>query len=230
MATRKRLLYFVAREVRMSTQDAAAAPHRGLADKHRAILRGALSVFARDGYTRASIDAIAREAGVSTRTIYNHFQDKAQLFRTVIQDSATQVAEAETSIIDRYLSKVTDLEPDLIAFACVWASPRVDYADHFALVRQINAEVGHIPQAALDAWQEAGPMRVRRELACRLQGLAEQGLLRIEDAERTAFHFVTLIAGEVRARTYQGAIPISDAEVTTIATAGVRAFLHGYLP
>jgi len=35
----------------------------------------------RDGYTRASIDAISAEAGVSTRTIYNHFTDKAMLSR-----------------------------------------------------------------------------------------------------------------------------------------------------
>ena len=42
-------------------------------DKREAILRGALTVFARDGYTRASIDAIAKEGEVSTRTLYNHF-------------------------------------------------------------------------------------------------------------------------------------------------------------
>ena len=46
-------------------------------DKRRAIIDGALAVFARDGYTRASIDAISAEAGVSTRTVYNHFTDKA---------------------------------------------------------------------------------------------------------------------------------------------------------
>ena len=56
-------------------------------DKRRAILAGALTVFARDGYTRASIDAIAAQAIVSTRTIYNHFQCKAHLFQTVIQES-----------------------------------------------------------------------------------------------------------------------------------------------
>lgn len=62
-------------------------------------MAGALTVFARDGYMRASVDAIAAEAGVSTRTIYNHFQDKAQLFQTVIQESATRVAEAQIAII-----------------------------------------------------------------------------------------------------------------------------------
>jgi len=66
-------------------------------DKRRAILRGALNVFAHDGYTRASIDAVAAEAGVSTRTIYNHFSDKAELFQTVIHESAAQVADARST-------------------------------------------------------------------------------------------------------------------------------------
>ncbi|MEU7831466.1 TetR family transcriptional regulator [Nonomuraea sp. NPDC049129] len=38
----------------------------------RAIMAGALTLFARDGYTRAGLDAITVEAGVSNRTIYNH--------------------------------------------------------------------------------------------------------------------------------------------------------------
>jgi len=215
----------------MGRQDSTEEPpRRGLADKRRAILRGALTVFAREGYARASIDAIAGEAGVSTRTIYNHFTDKAELFQTVIQDSATQVADAEIALIDRYLTKVTDVEADLVEFGCIWATPRTAYADHWALVRQINAEVGHVPQAAIDQWQEAGPLRVRRELTRRMQHLADRGLLRISDPDRAAVHFVLLAATEVTNRTHHGAVPLPDEEITAIATAGVRAFLHGYLP
>ena len=38
-------------------------------------------------------------------------------------------------------------------------------ATHFALVRQINAELTHIPADAIEAWQETGPRRVVRALA-----------------------------------------------------------------
>jgi AcrR family transcriptional regulator len=213
-----------------SDETTSVRTRRGLADKRRAIMDGALTVFARDGYSRGSIDAIAAQAGVSTRTIYNHFHDKARLFQTLIQESATQVADAQIALIDRYLYKVTDLEQDLIAFGRVWATPMSAYTEHFALVRQINAEVGHIPQAALDAWQETGPLRVRRELARHLQRLADQGLLHIDDADRAAIHFVLLAATEVANRSYHGAIPLPQTEINRIAAAGVRAFLHGYLP
>lgn len=212
------------------TRPDTAPPRRGLAEKRAAITRGALTVFARDGYTRASIDAIAAEAGVSTRTIYNHFRDKSALFHAVIQESAAEVVEAQVAIMDRHLHRVTDLEADLIAFGKDWAAPLTDYVDHFALVRQINAEVGHIPQDTLDAWQETGPLRVRRELAKRLQRLADQGLLRIGNADRAAVHFTLLVAREVASRSYFGVVAIPEAEVDEIATAGVLAFLHGYLP
>jgi AcrR family transcriptional regulator len=215
----------------MATRHAAdMKARRGLPDKHRAILRGALTVFARDGYTRASMDAIAAEAGVSTRTIYNHFGDKADLFHAVIQDSATQVADAQIAVIDRHLTKIIDLEAGLTEFARAWAAPMLQYIDHFAMVRQINAEAGHIPQAALDTWQETGPRRVHRELARRIQRLADQGLLRVTDPDRAAMHLVLLTATEVANRSYHGAIPLPETEITRIADAGVQAFLHGYLP
>ncbi|MFG1613435.1 TetR/AcrR family transcriptional regulator [Nonomuraea wenchangensis] len=196
-------------------------------DKRRAILAGALTVFARDGYTRAGIDTIARAAGVSTRTIYNHFTDKAELFQAVIQDSATRAADAQIAVIDRHLRKVTDLEADLIDFGRELITPAGGGdAEHFALVRQINAEAGHIPRAAIDAWQETGPLRVRRQLAAYLRRWSEQGLLHVEDPDRAAVHLLLLIS--VDDPSFRGATP-TDAQITRTVTSGVRAFLHGHL-
>ncbi|TDD41865.1 TetR/AcrR family transcriptional regulator [Nonomuraea terrae] len=200
-------------------------PRGGLAGKRQAILNGALTVFARDGYTRASIDAISAEAGVSTRTIYNHFADKTELFLTVIQESATRAADVQIAIIDRHLRKVTDLEADLIEFGRDWVTPRPDSAAHFSLVEQIKAEAGHIPQEAIDAWQETGPRRVRRELAGHLRRLADRGLLRIDDPDRAALHLLLLIAAELPA--HQASL--SPEELTETVPAGIHTFLYGHL-
>lgn len=195
-------------------------------DKRQAILTGALTVFARDGYTRASIDAIAATAGVSTRTIYNHFADKADLFQVVIQDSATRVADAEIALIDRHLRKVTELEADLVEYGVAWANPAdTGHAEHFSLVRQINAEAGHIPAEAIDAWLRTGPLRARAALAERLRALTESGLLRIEDPDRAAVHFQLLIS--VYEPSFRALTPTSE-QLTEMVTAGVRAFLYGY--
>ncbi len=206
----------------------AAQPRRGWSDKRDAILAAGLRVFGRDGYTRGSIDAIAIEATVSTRTIYNHFGDKETLFRNVIERSATQVADAQTEVIARHLDAVDDLEADLITFCQTWATPTPEFSQHFALVHQINAEVAHIPTATLDSWQAIGPLRVRRELAVRMRHLAERGLIAAPDPDLAASHLILLTATEVANRTYLAAKPPSSAEVTRLVTAGVHTFLNGH--
>lgn len=209
--------------------DRAARPRRGgRGDKRRALLDGALAVFAQDGYARASIDTIARTAGVSTRTIYNQFGDKAALFEAVIVDSAQRTADAQIITVQRYLGKIVDIEDDLIEFARVWAAPSPEHARHFALVRQINADAEHIPEAALHAWQVAGPLRVRKEIADHLRRIASAGHLDVDDADLAAVHLVQLVAGDATTRTYHGAVSLSRTEIHRLADAGVRAFLHGY--
>jgi AcrR family transcriptional regulator len=200
----------------------------GQPDKRRAIISGALTLFARDGYTRASLDAIAAEAGVSNRTIYNHFNDKADLFQAVIRESTQRVADTMVDLIDRHLGKIVDLESDLadlgLAFLSLLTS---DLAPHFALIRQINAETEHIPPTALKLWQDTGPGRVKRHLACRLREIADRGQLAIDDPARAARHLMLLVSVE---NLNDRAALHNDAEVTAMVTAGVHAFLHGYQP
>jgi AcrR family transcriptional regulator len=200
----------------------------GQPGKRRAIITGALTLFARDGYTRASLDAIAAEAGVSNRTVYNHFTDKADLFQAVIQDSTQRVADTMTDLIDRHLGKITDLESDLadlgLAFISLLTS---DLAPHFALIRQVNAETEHIPPAALQLWQDTGPGRVKRHLAGRLGEIADRGQLAIDDPARAAGHLMLLVSAE---NLDDRAALHDDAAVTAMVTAGVHAFLHGYQP
>jgi AcrR family transcriptional regulator len=205
--------------------EARQRPGGRSAEKRQAMLRGGLTVFGRDGYTRAGIDAIAREAGVSTRTIYNHYADKTELFAAVIVESATRVAEAQIAMISSYLDGD---EPDLASLARAWATPDPDSADHFALVRQVRAEALHVPPEAREAWLDAGPRRVHAALADRLERLGERGVLRVDDPDRTAAHFVQLVAGEATSRTMGWALPISVEEVHASADAGLAAFLRAY--
>jgi AcrR family transcriptional regulator len=56
--------------------------------KRQTILRCARMAFVKEGYAATKIEPIAREAGVSTATLYALFDGKAQLFSAVIQDAS----------------------------------------------------------------------------------------------------------------------------------------------
>lgn len=53
--------------------------------KRAAILEAAVAEFRRSGYEATSMDRIAATAGVSKRTVYNHFPGKDVLFAEILQ-------------------------------------------------------------------------------------------------------------------------------------------------
>lgn len=211
------------------TGQTKSEPRRGLTGKRQAILTGALRVFGRVGYLGASIDMIAAEAEVSTRTIYNHFENKEQLFATVLMESSTQVATAREALVQQHLGDVTDLEDALIALAKEWVRPNPDFEDHFRIVRRLRGESDRFPKELVRAWQEAGPLRARRALAARMTRLAERGLLTLLDAEVAAQQFMALITDTTVSRAEFSATAV-ESEIDRIARVGVHAFLYGYLP
>jgi len=52
--------------------------------KHAQILTAALEAFKEDGFSKVSVSRIAKQAGVSPATIYNHFGDKHRLVEEVV--------------------------------------------------------------------------------------------------------------------------------------------------
>lgn len=68
-------------------------------DKRDAILHGAASIFARDGYDRASMSQLAGELGVSKALLYHYYASKEALLYDIIaahlQDLVETVEEAD---------------------------------------------------------------------------------------------------------------------------------------
>jgi len=60
-----------------------------IAEKDRAIVLAAHEHFLRDGFAGASMDGIAKSAGVSVKTIYSHFENKDELFSKVMIAACT---------------------------------------------------------------------------------------------------------------------------------------------
>lgn len=215
----------------MDEPTASTTPTRGpQPQKRAAILRAARAVFGRDGYARAGVDAIAGEAGVSTRTLYKHFGGKQQLFAVVLEESAGEVADGFAAHVERGMREATDGEAQLVVLGRAMLQHRADHPEHFAMVRQINVEAPHFPDAVIEAWQDAGPRRVRAMLAAELERLAGEGLLVLPDRDRGVRQFVALVTADVGTRSYEGGSALSDAEATEMVEHGVRTFLYGYTP
>src|ERR1700749_4743600 len=90
-------------------------PVSGWQRKHDAIGAAALTLFARDGYERTSVDAIAAEAGGSKRTVYSHYGDKENLFLLVLRETYDAMRERVRDIVDRTLRGVRDVRQALTA-------------------------------------------------------------------------------------------------------------------
>jgi AcrR family transcriptional regulator len=189
-------------------------------------VRAALEVFVREGYARASVDAIAATAGVSKRTIYDYYGDKRQLFLSTLEETKQAQAAAFQELLDRTLGAgVDDIEAALTRFGREFATGIARSAERAAVMRLMIAEAAHFP-ALVD--RTSTNTSVQRALADRLAELAERGLLDIPDPMEAAEFLGLLVTGRVNNRSWYGAVSLGDAEIAELAAGGVRVFLRAF--
>ena len=198
----------------------------GAPSKRASIERAALALFLRDGFARTSVDAVASEAGVSKRTVYDYYGDKRTLFLDVIARTQAAYEDDFRELIDRTLPADTpDLAAALVAFGREFSSGVAQTPDRSAIVRLIVAEAAHFPDL-LERWRAAGPQQ--EMLAERLAELAARGLLDVPDPVEAAAYLGILATARVHGRTLYGTLPISDEELTELVVGGVGVFLRAY--
>jgi TetR/AcrR family transcriptional regulator, mexJK operon transcriptional repressor len=195
--------------------------------KGEAIAQAALRLFLRDGYERTSVDAIAAEAGVSKRTVYNRYGDKENLFLSVLRDTYNTMMATFREIADKHLGAVTDVQQDLTAFTLEVAHTMTTAPDRIALVRLIFSEAPFFP-ALIRA--EQGPTTMHGSITGYLARLGGEGRLAITDPAEAAEHLIALTINQINARTMFGVVPVSGGEVERIIAGGVAAFVRAYRP
>jgi TetR/AcrR family transcriptional regulator, mexJK operon transcriptional repressor len=204
-------------------------PAGGSEGKRIAIVQAARQLFLRDGYERVSVDAIAAAAGVSKRTIYNHYGDKERLFLDVIGETYTRMIGAVVALMDKYLTDLPDeaVEDGIIEFSREVALFAARTPERTAVIRLLMSEAPHFP--ALLA-VEARPRGITASIAERLARLDSRGLLDVPEPQDAANHLFALTMGQVNNRSMYGAIELGEDEVIQMATSGARAFLRAYRP
>lgn len=72
------------------------APQRLTDRKREAIIQAAIAEFRANGFEITSMDKIAATAGVSKRTVYNHFPSKEELFAEILNQLWARIIAEQT--------------------------------------------------------------------------------------------------------------------------------------
>ncbi|APR81490.1 Transcriptional regulator, TetR family protein [Minicystis rosea] len=222
MSTRKRT------SAKHPVETAPVTSATGSPAKRAAIVEAAKRVFLREGFSRASVDAIAAEAEVSKQTIYNHFGDKERLFFAVIEGAQSGPSAEQEKALDELFSG--DAEP---AVALQKLGRRLlgwmFREELSALRRLIIAEIVHYPQLRL-AWAQGGPLRLMIRLVGYLARETERGRLDVQKPERAARQLVALLSSEAHDVSLYGTLPLSASQIDTIVDENLEMFLRAYAP
>ncbi|MBZ4323303.1 TetR/AcrR family transcriptional regulator [Streptomyces huiliensis] len=195
-------------------------------DRRQAILEGAFTVFARKGFDDTGVQEVAAEAGVAKPTVYNHFGDKAALFRQALAAANRAMLDARVAALEPLATPGEDLPATLEAVAYELLLLHGDERS-CALRRLLFSEITRFPDA-LDIVNEDGPHRLVRALADRLARLALAGRLSAPDPDLAAEQLLALLTGPMEARTRMGTRRLDDEELRAVARTAVATFLSAY--
>jgi TetR/AcrR family transcriptional regulator of autoinduction and epiphytic fitness len=77
------------------------APQRLTDRKREAIIQAAIAEFRANGFEITSMDKIAATAGVSKRTVYNHFPSKEELFAEILNQLWARISAEQSVVYNR---------------------------------------------------------------------------------------------------------------------------------
>jgi AcrR family transcriptional regulator len=190
--------------------------------KRRQIMDGARTVFLAAGFDGASMNDIARSAGVSKGTLYAYFASKDELFEAIVRAEYGQTAERICKF-----RREGDAREMLTDFG-VRLIDRMTEPGHLALARVVIAAAEKFPNIGR-AFYEAGPMFGAARLAAELSALDKAGVLSVPDPERAAFHFVDLCQSYTYKRLlFRMVDSVTAKEIEDGVVAGVEVFWRAY--
>ncbi|MFJ9823788.1 TetR/AcrR family transcriptional regulator [Streptomyces sp. NPDC101160] len=196
------------------------------ARKHQAIMEAATAVFMEKGYAGTSMDDIAKLAAVSKQTVYKHFSDKEKLFAAIVL-ATTDRLDSTIDLLADVETDAANLEENLTRLARQFLTA-LTHPQVIQLRRLIIANADVFPDLGTE-WYERGFERGLASLAATFQRLADEGLLRVDDALLAANHFSGLLLWiPVNKAMFTGSPQHTEADLDRYAAAGARVFLAAY--
>lgn len=198
------------------------APDRLTDRKRAAIVTAAVTEFRQSGFEATSMDRIAASAGVSKRTVYNHFPSKEALFAQILQELWDSAVDG----MDLSYRPDQPLRPQLLEL--VWQKLRLLQDPNLLdLARVAIAAAIHSPERARDMVER---MSEREEgLTVWIRAAAADGRLKVTDPQFASMQMQGLIKGfAFWPQVTLGQAPFSRAQQTQIAEGATDMFLAYY--
>lgn len=201
---------------------ASADPQRQ-GRKIAAVLEGARTIFLRDGYAGASVDEIAREAGVSKATLYSYFPDKRHLFIEVARSEFARHASEGMAGLDLN-APVRDVLTVLGRTILKVVSS--DFG--IALFRVSVAEAERFPEIGREFYASSNTV-AEAKLVRYFDHAISRGDLVIEDRVLAAHQFLELCKAWIVPRRLMGVLPaMTEADANRVIGSAVETFLARY--
>ncbi|MCB5191693.1 TetR/AcrR family transcriptional regulator [Methylobacillus arboreus] len=185
------------------------------------ILDVASASFLEKGLQGASIEGIAKAAGVSKLTIYRQFSNKNTLFMAVINKYVARYIDALTAATN------TNKPPRQALFdiGCFMAEQWFNH-DNVKFSRMIVAEVDRVE--GLSKLVDQVMNQTRTPIERYLEQLKQKGLVRFSDVRAVTIQFVQLcVSGHYYLLRDEATLPGPEARVELVRSA-VDLFIHGY--
>ena len=191
--------------------------------KYDQVIEGAREVFMADGFEGASVDTIAKCAGVSKATLYSYFADKRLLFVEVAcAECRRQASEA--------MSELDFSRPPREFMTCA-GSALMDFmlSETGQQVFRISvAESERFPELGRAFW-ENGPGLLEKLLTGYFAVATARGELEIQDQSLAAHQFAELCKAEVFPRLCLRIQPdVTDADRKRILDGAVETWIARY--
>jgi len=192
-------------------------PERG-----RRILEAAQRHFNEHGLERASVDAIAADAGVSKMTVYSNFGSKEGLFQAVVSDRTAAVVAGFPGA-----GTLDPNQPEKVLLAIGKRFLALARGDALGALRAVYGVAGAQPEVCRALYRE-GPERVNEEVAAYLRLANSAGTLRVRNPLQAADLFLSMFLGSGHIRGLLK-LEMPDArEDRALLREAVRVFLAGY--
>lgn len=203
--------------------EAVAGPEGHDKEKRRQILEGAREVFRAKGYEGASMDGIAKAAGVSKGTLYVYFTNKDELFEQLITDEKQELAAA----LDAFQPSDGSFRENLRAFA-VSFNELLTGESHMSTIRMVVGAVDKFPAVGA-IFFKAGAERGTTRLTEVFGQAVEDGRLKPCDPAVAAQHFLALCTAEVMKKSMFGCrLRPTPEGVEKIVDNGLEVFMSYY--